>query len=127
MRLCNRRSVDRYWDSGRQKRPQSEANLENSEGQREGLPHGDKKGFFRRLEEEHSDRRLTDCMVQPKGHTLTRGGQRYWKRTHTRLTKTRPFTQTGPHKHTKALYPSDQGFVITTQTPSRREDRLKSR
>lgn len=38
-------------------RPQSEANLENSEGQWEGLPHGDKKGSFKGLEEEHSDRR----------------------------------------------------------------------
>lgn len=42
-------------DTGNRK--QSEANLENSEGQREGLPHGDKKGSFKGLEEEHSDRR----------------------------------------------------------------------
>lgn len=63
-------------------RTQSEANLENSEGQWEGLPHSDKKGSLKELEEEHSDRRaidrLTDCKIQPKGQTQTQYSQRYW-------------------------------------------------
>lgn len=55
-------------------RPQSEANLENDEGQGEGLPHYDKRGSFKGLRRNTQTGglgRLTDCKIQPKGHTLT--------------------------------------------------------
>lgn len=46
--------------------------------------------------------RLTDCKVQPKGHTLTQWGQGYW--THTHIHGLGRPTHSNIHTHTKMLY-----------------------
>lgn len=64
---------------------------------------------------------LTDCKVEPKGHT-------HWDSERAEILDTHAYTHIDPpiQTHTNALYPSDQLFIITSQTQDEEETDYKT-
>lgn len=58
---------------------------------------------------------MTDCKVQPKGHTKTRRGQKCWTHTH-KGSPTFAFTCTCPCTCVDALRHSEQPFIVKDKT-----------